>query len=399
MRHTQTEQDVLDDPVDFGSAEFLRSPWPVYSRLRESAPVHWSARTRAFLLVRHKDVTAALADRRLATDFPMRISRRLFGPTMLDADGPAHRRMRQMFTPLLGPTAMAGYGAQMIAEVVGEVLDALGGKDFDFMQQVAERLPYALAARWIGLPPGDVDWLRPRTVPLAAAIDFPTGSLPAARTAMAELSGYLAEATRIPRPIGGPPTLLSVLAENKADQNESEFLSTVILFLLAGTETSVGVIGTIMYALLAHGVPFARWRDREYRRAAIQETMRWEPPTHTIARYATTDMEIGGVPIRRHSAVLLSLASANRDGTVFTDPDTWRPGRQAHRSLAFGSGPHTCLGIHLAQAELDVLFERLAERYDAMHWTGAPPVLSGHAFRGPDQLTLHAEPAPTSKER
>ena len=86
--------------LDFSSDEFLADPWPIYKELRRADPVHWSDAFRAFLVTRFEDVVELLTDRQVVSGFPMRSSRRLFGPTLLDADGPRHRELRKLFTPL-----------------------------------------------------------------------------------------------------------------------------------------------------------------------------------------------------------------------------------------------------------------------------------------------------------
>ncbi len=391
------QPEVQAGPVDLDSPRFLADPWPVYRMLRETEPVHWIATARAFLVLRHADVSKALADRRLVTDFPMRTSRRLFGPTMMDADGPQHRRMRQAFTPLLGSRAVSGLRDELLVPVVREVLGAVAGqREVDFAEQVAVTLPYAVMTRLIGLPPSDAGWLRPRVLPLAQAIDFPSGALETARAAKAELTEYLTDVlTR--RDAADRPTLLRLLDPQNGDSADPRALSTTVLFLLAGTETSVSVISTIMHTLLAQQVDLAALADPEFRRAAVRETLRWEPPTHSILRYAARDMEIQGVRIPRFSQVLLSLASGNRDETAFADPDAWRPERTEQKSLAFGAGPHTCLGIHLALAEFDVLLEEIARSFTAVRRVGEPAPMTGHGFRRPEGLTLSWKTKNTAK--
>ncbi|MEO7193517.1 MAG: cytochrome P450 [Pseudonocardiaceae bacterium] len=379
--------------LDFHSDGFRTDPWPVYRTLRSTEPVYWSAEARAFLLLKHADVADALVDHRLVTDFPMRTSRRLFGPTIMDTDGAKHRQLRRLFTPLFGGGAVRRLHVHLISSVVDQVLDTVDGHDeVDFMRQIAVPVPYGVITRLLGLPPADAEWLRQRVVPLAGAIDFPSVPLETARVAKAELTDYLADLVA-DWPGGDRPTLVDLLIRHSAQPADPGLLSMVILFLLAGTETSVSTIGTIMHTLLRHGITPAALLDGDFRQAAVWETLRWEPPTHSILRYAAADIEIREVRIPRHSAVLLSLASGNRDDEAFTDPDTWRPGRRERKSLSFGAGPHACLGIHLALAEFDVLFERLATRYVNIRHSGQPARLYGHGFRRPDHLMLRWDPS------
>jgi cytochrome P450 len=379
-------------PVDFSSERFLTDPWPVYRMLRRTDPVHWIPASRAFLVLKNGDVTRALADQRLATDFPVRASRRIFGVTMLDADGEGHRALRRLVGSLFSARAVAGLGARIIAEAVSQTLAPLAAATrVDFARQVAARLPYEVTTRILGVPPGDGAWLRSHVGAVARALDFPSGPLDVARAAHERLGGYLrAAAACAPGGDADVPTLLGLLRDQGVPPDSPEFAGTAVLFLLAGTETSEAALCTMMLALLAHG--HSDWADREAVAAGIREALRWEPPTQSILRYSTTDLEIRGVRIPRRSAVLLSLASANRDEEVFEEPDRWWPGRPSRRSLTFGAGPHTCLGIHLAYAEFEALATALPRWFTDIALDGPPSPLRGHGFRRPTGLDLRWRP-------
>ncbi|GAB3482953.1 cytochrome P450 [Amycolatopsis cihanbeyliensis] len=391
--------------LDFSSDEFLADPWHIYKELRQADPVHWSEAFRAFLVTRYDDVVALLADRQVVSGFPMRSSRRLFGPTLLDADGPRHRELRKLFTPLFAGASVKRLRTEILIPAVDQVLDSIEAEmgsmddvEIEFMERVAVGVPYAMVTRLFGLPPEDAAWLRPRVLPLAGAIEFPATSLDTAVASKAELVDYLTDKLAS-RQEGDRMPFLDLVFPPGEPVDES-LLGTATLFLLAGTETSVATIGKIMYAILAHDVELSALADSEYRDQVVRETLRWEPPSHTILRYASTDLNIHGVDVPRRSALLLSVGSASRDENTFSDPDTWRPGRPDQRMLAFSSGPHTCLGIQLALAEFDTLFERLSLRFGGVQRSGSLDGIRrgfwrlrerGHIFRRPDHLYVRME--------
>lgn len=335
----------------------------------------------------------------------MRSSRRLFGPTLLDCDGADHRKWRKMFTPLLSGPSAQRLRTEILIPAVDEVLGSIsagmesaGRNQIEFMEQIAVAVPYAMATRLFGLPTEDAIWLRPRNLQLTGAVEFPPASLDAARVAKSELIDYLKDALANRR-ANGRLKLLDLLFPPGQVVDES-MMGTTTLLLLASTETSVAAIGKIMYAILANGVELTELADAEFRQRAIRETLRWDPPSHTILRYASTDITIGGVDIPRRSALLLSLGSASRDEDTFTDPDNWRPDRPERRMLAFAGGPHTCLGIHLALAEFDVLFEQLSLRYTGVRPSGSLESIRpgfwrvrerGNSFQQPERLYVELE--------
>ncbi|MCP3800881.1 cytochrome P450 [Allokutzneria sp. A3M-2-11 16] len=391
--------------LDFSSDEFLADPWPIYKELRAADPVHWSEAFQAFLVTRYEDVVELLTDRQVISGFPMRSSRRLFGPTLLDADGPRHRELRKLFTPLFVGASVRRLREEILIPAVDQVLDSIEAEmgsadnvEIEFMERVAVGVPYAMVTRLFGVPPEEAAWLRPRVLPLAGAIEFPATSLETALRTKAELVDYLKDKLANRREGDRMPFLDLVFPPG--EPVDESLLGSATLFLLAGTETSVATIGKIMYALLAHNVELSALADPEYRDQVVRETLRWEPPSHTVLRYASRDLDLHGVHVKRRSALLLSLGSASRDERTFEDPDTWRPGRPDQRMLAFSSGPHTCLGIQLALAEFDTLFERLSLRFGGVRRSGSLDGIRpgfwrlrerGHIFRRPDHLHVRLD--------
>lgn len=388
--------------VEINYDDFFADPWPVYKDLRRTDPVHWSDLFNAFLFTRCNDVVEMLADRQVISSFPMRSSRRLFGPTVLDVDGAQHRELRKLLAPMFGRPSVKKLRDDILVPAVDQVLDSVAGEmgqanhiDIEFMERVAVGVPYAMVTRLFGLPPEDAVWLRQRVLPLAGAIEFPATSLDKAMAAKAELIDYLKQAIRR-RKRSERTTFLDLIFPPDAPQDDA-MLGTAMLFLLAGTETSVATIGKVMYAILAHEIELSKLGDGKYRNQLVRETLRWEPPSHTIVRYAAKDMNVRGVEIPRRSTLLLSLGSASRDEEAFVDPDKWWPERTDQRLLAFSGGAHTCLGVQLALAEFDTLFERISHRFAGLEKAGSIADVRtgfwrvrerGHIFRRPDQMPV-----------
>jgi cytochrome P450 len=391
-----------DDLLNFDSDAFLSDPWPVYEHLRNEDPVFWSERSGAFFVSKYDHVLSALSDRRVTSAFALRISRRLFGRTILDSDGAAHRDLRKVFAPLFSASGVQRLRGEILIPAVDAVLESISARqdlgmtaEVDFMEEVAVAVPYAMITRLMGIPSEDAAWLRSRVSALSGAVEFPSTPLDFALKAKSELDDYLQQALARRRE-DGPMTLLDLLCP-PGESIDPSALSTAVLFLAAGTETSVAAIGKIMYAILVHGIELSALSDDDYRARVIRETLRWEPPSHTLVRYAAKDLTIGGTAVPRRSAILLSLASANRDPDAFADPDNWLPDRSERRILSFSAGPHSCVGMQLALAEFDVLYQRLSARYRAARpcdpLTGIRPGLwrireRGHIFRRPESLRI-----------
>jgi cytochrome P450 len=160
--------------------------------------------------------------------------------------------------------------------------------------------------------------------------------------------------------------------------------STSLLFFLAGTETSSAFITSLMYCLGRVFFELDELRDPGTRDGFIEETLRLYPPVGTIVRFAEDDLELDGVGVPRHSAVLISLTAANRDPACFAHPNRFDPARPRSRAaLAFSAGPHTCPGAHLARTEFALLLDRLVQRCDRVVLTADRRELESQSFSRP----------------
>ena len=188
--------------------------------------------------------------------------------------------------------------------------------------------------------------------------------------------------------------LISELAETEVDGErltDDEIFAFLRLLLPAGIETTYRSFGNLLFGLLTNPEQLAAVaREPELRKMAIEEGLRWEPPIVLIARRCVRDTELAGVPIVAGQGVNVFLASANRDERRFPDADRFDVHRTPAPHLAFGSGPHVCLGMHLARMESLVALDAVLERLPDVHLDpDAPaPRIVGSLFRSPAALPV-----------
>jgi len=371
-------------PVDILSPAFKADPFPFYARLRRDAPVYpvkiHDGRT-AHLVTRYDDVVLVLKDPRFAKDrrnvlTPAQLAAQPKMPkflvplesNMLDTDDPQHRRLRSLVHKAFTPRIVEGMRAR-VQRIADELLTAaaMRGK-MDLVHDFALPLPLTVIVELLGVPPGDQRkfhrWsqaLMNATSPLRMLASFPELFL-----MMRYLRELIGDRRAHPR-----DDLLSALvqAEQEGGQlSEDEVLAMIVLLMVAGHETTVNLIGSGTLALLENPTELERLRrDPALIEPAVEELLRYTAPVETSTeRFATEDVEIGGVTIARGTLVLAVLASANRDPSQFDDPDRLDLGRAPNRHVAFGQGIHFCLGAPLARLEAQIAFLSLLRRFPAL---------------------------------
>jgi cytochrome P450 len=196
-----------------------------------------------------------------------------------------------------------------------------------------------------------------------------------AHAAFLELTAYMAElvATRRTPATGG--TLVDVLLRARADDpalTDEDLVAQCVMLLFAGHETTTNLIGNGMLALLRHPDQLVRLRaEPQLLVSAIEELARFDSPTQATFRSVAEDVELRGQHLHRDEHVLLLLGSANRDPLQFPEPDRLDLARRDNRHLAFGQGPHFCLGAALGRLEAQVALGTLVQRFPQVHLTGA----------------------------
>jgi cytochrome P450 len=231
----------------------------------------------------------------------------------------------------------------------------------------------------LGVPPGDHEQFRRWSNPIAATLEpvVPVEVTEAADQAAGELLEYFRHLVAKKR--GQPEDdLLSALvhAEEQGQRlSTEELLANAVLLLAAGHETTVNLIGNGLLALLRHPAQMERLRrEPGLIRTAVEELLRYDAPVQMTSRALTADVTAAGQKLSAGQEVFLLLGSGNRDAAQFQEPDTLDLGRADNQHLAFGAGPHYCVGAPLARAEAQVAFRLVLERFPGLQLLTEAPV-------------------------
>lgn len=309
-------------------------------------------------------VQEALTHPALVADHPLKASSRAFGPNVLDCDGPRHRAFRALLAPVLAAGRIAEWRRDLMPGLVDDLVAAVvGTQTDDFYGKHAHHLPYGIVCAILGVDKRLADRFHQLTRPLARLLDYPTEVTEETHTSVPALLALLDEQRERRR--GDADSLLETIERTRdrkgIDLTDAEIASTALLFFLAGTETSSAFITSLVYCLGRGFLDLDELAtDLAAREAFIEEVLRLYPPVGTIVRFADEEIDLAGIAVPRHAAVLVSLTAANRDPEVFPHPGRFQPGRPGRDSLPFSAGPHSCPGAQLAKSEFELLLERLA---------------------------------------
>ena len=344
-----------------------------------------------WLVTRHADVRAVLADQRFSADTllpgypatsPGVLARRKESPSFIAMDDPDHAFFRRMLISEFSVKAVNRL-RPMISEVVDDLLDAMaaGPQPADLVEAFALPLPSMVICRMLGVPYGDHGFFQSRSHTIVDTRSTVEETLAASEELRHYLEGLVAE--REERARGGeeagtgkePDDLLGRLAARHVLPGEltrEQAGSMGLLLLIAGHETTANMIALGTLTLLRDPEQAARVRAGEAVDGAVEELLRLLTVTHFgRRRVATEDVEVGGVLVRAGEGVIAAGEIANRDPEAFGDPDALDVERRPNHHVAFGHGVHQCLGQQLARVELQVAYPALLDRFPALRVAAA----------------------------
>jgi cytochrome P450 len=371
--------DILDPDIYLAGA-----PHDRFERLRREAPVFWHREPRGagfWAITRHADIQRVSRDPAtfsssrgvLLDDLPDDDIRNI-QDSMINMDPPKHTRFRALVSKGFTPRVIQRL-EEHVRELMTQLIDAVATRGAcDFAKDLAGDLPLQVILEMIGVPREDqaqmLDWTTrffgvndPEFAGTAEEVNALLRDMHAYANELAE------ERRREPK-----DDMLSLLMAAEIDGEKlsyEEFGSFFNLLLTAGHDTTKNLITNGMLTLMEH--PEARLRlveDPSRIPAAVEEMLRFTPSVFHLRRTAMKDAEIGGRRIAKGDKVIMWYVSANRDESVFPDPHRFDIDRAPNEHLAFGFGPHFCLGVALARLEAKVAFETLLTRLPDLELDG-----------------------------
>ena len=368
---TVTSDPLVYDPYAY---EIHEDPYPTYARMREEAPLYRNEERNFWALSRHGDVMAAFRDsERFSNAEGVSIDPAASGPhahrtmSFLAMDPPQHGRMRGLVSRGFTPRRVAGMEDGIRALTVQHLDDCLQKGDFDFVADLAGKVPMDVISEMLGVPQADRAMLRKQSDLLIHREEGVTDVPPAGVEAAFALVVYYADLIADRRANPGDD-LVSALCAAEIDGDrltDDEITSFLFLMVVAGNETTTKLLAHAWY-----------WGDRNPDERAkaftdparipdwVEETLRYDTSSQMLARVTTTELEYYGQVIPKGDRVLLLAGSANRDERAFADPDRYDfdRDRESVGIASFGVGRHFCMGASLARLEAHIVLEELIKR-------------------------------------
>lgn len=383
-----------------------QDPYPFYTRMLQDHPAYYLKERNTWIISKHEHVQFVLKSptfirersRLEATPVVMdpprwRNINELVQDWMLFRDPPTHTRLRSHVAYAFTPKTLEQSKPRILSIAENLAADMLKETNPEVIHDFAFPLPVMVIADMLGVPQEDRNIFKRWSNSLARLLDVTFSSeeqLDEGDLAAAEIRDYFRQQVR-ERHKNPKEDIISELihVENKEHLlSEEELINNCILLLVAGHETTVNLIGNGMKLFIEHPDSFKLLHDQpELIPSAVEEILRYESPVQFTNRTAGEDILLGDTLIRRGQEVFVSLGAANRDPSVFSDPNHFDITRKKNRHLSFAAGPHFCIGAPLARLEAITAFQVLLKQYPALRFSGPSPIWRNQIlFRGLEAL-------------
>jgi cytochrome P450 len=394
-----TTPDFEHDEVDF----FTGQPYPIWERARSECPVFRNTGGLAgftdrpmYSVSRFNDVEAVLRDgQRFSSSINAEHIGQYMGELILAMDGQEHRSYRNLVAHAFRASALERWEEALVRPTISRLLDEIAPRGrADLVRDLTSRYPVRVICGLVGVPVEDSAQFHRWAEEINTGPLHPEVGMVASQAMRDYLAPIVDERRAHPA-----DDLISDLVHAEVDGEhltDEKIYGFLRLLLPAGAETTFRVMGNALIALLTHPDVLTRVRaDRSLLPVVIEETLRWETSVTQVSRVAAEDAEIGGCPIPKGAAISVLTGSANHDEGRYEHPEVFDLDRPVQNHLAFGTGQHQCLGMHLARLELRVGLDLTLDRLPNLRLDpdGEPPVIAGTAFRGPTSLPVLFDPS------
>jgi cytochrome P450 len=379
----------------------------LWAAAAEASRRHWAARGPiGVVLLRHEDCMALLRDGRFhqasqilieaqGIDDEAFLNRRR--QSILSTEGEAHTRLRKLVSRAFTPRA-ADHFRPLMREVIGSLVDPLARRGHgDFVAEVSQAYPIPIICALLGAPAEDLDLFSRWAEDVLKVFNFNLArDLPVIMAARAELDAYTVRLIEQRRLDPGEDLLTQLIAaEEEGDRLSHEELVTMAeAVLVAGTDTTRNQLATAIHLFAHHPDQWALLAERpELAATAAEEVLRYDGVVRATIRVATEDVEFKDVVIPKGTLVSPMLGAANRDESVFPEPERFDISRTHDRpQMTLGGGIHYCLGANLARAELQEALALLARRLPDLRLDGTPTWRPPIGIQGPTSLPIRCTP-------
>ncbi len=386
---------------------FFQDPYPAYRAIREACPVFFWEEYGHWCCAGHTEVNAIFRDRRFGRDIPAQSKAALGWPespedlapfyafegrSMLEREPPDHTRLRTLVNRAFVSRTVERLRPRI--EALAHVLiDAFGGDTVDLLETFAEPIPVTTIAEMLGVELSMAPQLLAWSHRMVAMYQFGRTRAveDSAVTATLDFETFIRDLLPERRRAPGEDILSLLLAAEASGERlgEAELVTNAILLLNAGHEATVHAIGNAIAAILAgdHD-PAALFGSPAATAASVEELLRFDPPLHMFTRYALEPVSMAGMDLALGDRVGLLIGAANRDPTVFIDPDRLVPNRAPNPHVSFGGGIHFCIGAPLARLELQVALPVLFARLPDLRLAETPRYADRYHFHGLQRLAV-----------